>query len=75
MSVDQKKVISLISQASRKPAESITPEKSFRGDLKMDSLQSLDLLVLLEEEMQIVIPQTDAVKIQTVQNLFDYLKK
>lgn len=72
--IDSSKVLKLIALVSRQPIENIKPEMGFRSDLRMDSLQSLDLLVLIEEELGFVIPQSDAVKIQTVQQLLEYLK-
>jgi acyl carrier protein len=73
--VSEEKLLKLISQVSHRPVEAIKSTMSFRGDLRMDSLQSLDLLVLIEEECGFVIPQNEAAKIQTVQNLFDHTKK
>ncbi len=72
--IEKTQILQLVAQVSRQPAEKIKPEMSFRGDLRMDSLQSLDLLVLIEEELHVAIPQAEAVKIQTVQQLFDYFK-
>jgi acyl carrier protein len=73
--VPREKLVDLISRVTNKPATSIEDSMQFRSDLRMDSLQSLDLLVLLEEEMGILVPQTDAAKIQSVQQLIDYVNK
>lgn len=72
--VNEDQIFELISRVSRKPKVEIQEHMSFRGDLKMDSLQSLDLLVLIEEECGVVIEQTEAVRIQTVGQLIDHLK-
>lgn len=55
----------LVSEISKVPEEKITAESRFRGDLKMDSLSSLDLLTTLEDEHDVVIPQEKARDLQT----------
>ncbi len=73
--VSHQEIVKLIARVCRKPESAIQPHLSFRGDLHMDSLQSLDLLVMIEEDLKVVVPQNEAVKIQTVQQLFDFLDR
>ena len=54
--------------------EKISKEASFVDDLGADSLDTLELIMQLEEEFGIEIPDDDAEKITTVQAAIDYLE-
>jgi len=47
---------------------------SFIDDLGADSLDTVELVMALEEEFDVEIPDEDAEKIATVQNAIDYIK-
>ena len=47
----------------------------FRMDLGCDSLDMLDLIMEIEKEFNIMIPDDDAYSINTVQQLMDYVDK
>jgi acyl carrier protein len=51
----------------------VTTEASFMDDLGADSLDTVELVMALEEEFDIEISDEDAEKIQTVQNAIDYI--
>ena len=51
----------------------VTNEASFMDDLGADSLDTVELVMALEEEFDIEISDEDAEKIQTVQNAIDYV--
>lgn len=53
----------------------IVPEASFVEDLNADSLDLVELIMSLEEEFDIAIPDEDAEGIQTVQDAIDYLEE
>jgi acyl carrier protein len=53
----------------------ITPEASFVEDLNADSLDLVELIMSLEEEFEVEIPDEDAEKIQTVRDAMDYLEE
>jgi acyl carrier protein len=51
----------------------VTTTASFMDDLGADSLDTVELVMALEEEFDIEISDEDAEKIQTVQNAIDYV--
>ena len=53
---------------------SVTEEASFIDDLGPDSLEIIELIMALEEDFDIEIPDTDAEKIVTVGDVVDYIK-
>ncbi|MEE9456454.1 MAG: acyl carrier protein [bacterium] len=54
-------------------SEQVTPEASFVEDLGADSLDTVELVMALEEEFDIQIPDEEAEKITTVQQAVDYI--
>lgn len=55
--------------------DDVTPEASFVDDLGADSLDTVELVMALEEEFGIEIPDEEAEKILTVQQAIDYIKE
>ena len=56
-------------------AEEIRPEVSFLDDLGADSLDIVELVMAMEEEFDVEIPDDDAEKIQTIGDAFAYIKE
>jgi acyl carrier protein len=56
-------------------AGQVTDEASFVDDLGADSLDTVELVMALEEQFDIEIPDEDAEKISTVGDAIEYLKK
>ncbi len=52
----------------------VTSEASFLDDLSADSLDIVELVMALEEEFDIEIPDEDAEKVTTVGDVVDYIK-
>ena len=73
MSVEEK-VIEIIVDQLGVDEKQVNPEASFVDDLGADSLDTVELVMALEEEFDIEIPDEDAEKIATVQNAVDYIK-
>ncbi|MBV9385297.1 MAG: acyl carrier protein [Chroococcidiopsidaceae cyanobacterium CP_BM_ER_R8_30] len=59
-------------QLSVEPGK-ITPQSNFANDLGADSLDTVELVMALEEEFDIEIPDEAAEKITTVQEAVDYI--
>ncbi|MBT4762151.1 MAG: acyl carrier protein [Bdellovibrionaceae bacterium] len=55
-------------------ADRIKPEASFIEDLNADSLDIVELVMAMEEEFDMEIPDEDAEGLKTVQNVLDYMK-
>ncbi len=53
---------------------SVTAEASFIDDLGADSLDIVELIMALEEEFDIEIPDSEAEKVATVGDVVDYIK-
>lgn len=53
----------------------VTLEASFIDDLGADSLDIVELIMALEEEFDMEIPDSDAEKIATVSDVVDYIKE
>ena len=68
------KVKKIISEQLGVPEGDVKLESSFVNDLGADSLDTVELVMALEEELGVEIPDEDAEKIATVQNAIDYIK-
>lgn len=55
--------------------EEASNEASFVDDLGADSLDTVELVMALEEEFDTEIPDEEAEKIRTIQQAIDYIKK
>lgn len=70
----QQQVKGLISKSLKIPEDTIKPESSFVDDLGADSLDIVELVMALEDEFQIEIPDKDAESIKSVQDAINYIK-
>jgi acyl carrier protein len=69
------KVKQIISEQLGVEESEVTPGASFIDDLGADSLDTVELVMALEEAFDIEIPDEDAEKIRTVQDAIDYIEK
>ena len=68
------RVKEIICQQLEVSEEQLRPEASFVDDLKADSLAVVELVLALEQEFKIEIPDEDTEQIKTVKNALDYIK-
>ena len=73
MSVEEK-VKEIIVDQLGVDEKQLNPEAFFIDDLGADSLDTVELVMALEEEFDVEIPDEDAEKIATVQHAIDYIK-
>ena len=71
--VDERVKKIVIEQLGVKEEEEVTNSASFVDDLGADSLDTVELVMALEEEFECEIPDEEAEKITTVQQAIDYV--
>ncbi|EER47970.1 acyl carrier protein, partial [Actinobacillus minor NM305] len=74
MSIEERVKKIIVDQLGADAAQ-VKPEASFIEDLGADSLDTVELVMALEEEFDIEIPDEEAEKITTVQSAIDYVTK
>lgn len=70
----EEKVKHIIAEQLSVEESQVKPEASFINDLGADSLDTVELIMALEEEFGIEISDEEAEKIQTVQAAIDFIK-
>jgi acyl carrier protein len=71
----EKRVSEIIVEQLGVAKEEIVAEASFIDDLGADSLDIVELVMAMEEEFDVEIPDDDAEKIQTIGDAVAYLKE
>ena len=74
MSTIVERVTKLVCEQLGVKEEEVTPETSFVEDLGADSLDTVELVMALEEEFETEIPDEEAEKITTVKEAIDYIE-
>lgn len=74
MSAIQEKVNAIIVEQLGVKSEDVKAEASFIADLGADSLDTVELVMALEEEFDTEIPDEEAEKIKTVQDVYNYIE-
>ncbi|MEE9141692.1 MAG: acyl carrier protein [Gammaproteobacteria bacterium] len=75
MSNIEKRVRKIVAEQLGVKEEEVVPDASFVDDLGADSLDTVELVMALEEEFECEIPDEDAEKITTVGAAMDYVKE
>ena len=75
MSEVEEKVKEIICEQLDVSEDDVVPSASFVDDLGADSLDQVELIMAMEEEFDISIPDEDAEKIATVKDAIDYINK
>ncbi|MBT6326539.1 MAG: acyl carrier protein [Bdellovibrionales bacterium] len=70
----QEKVIKLVSDATKVEASKISAETNFVEDLNLDSLDIVELMMKMEDDFGIEIPEEDAEGLKTVKDVVSYLE-
>ena len=73
MSTVETQVKAIVAEQLGVKLEQVTNNASFVDDLGADSLDTVELVMALEEEFETEIPDEDAEKITSVQQAFDYV--
>jgi acyl carrier protein len=73
MSEVEAKVKKIIEEKLSVNADQITNDAKFAEDLKADSLDTVELVMALEDEFGLDIPDEEAEKIKTVQDAINYI--
>ena len=74
MATVEDKIKKIICEQLDVAEKDVVPEASFVDDLGADSLDQVELIMAMEEEFDISIPDEDAEKIGTVKDALDYIK-
>jgi acyl carrier protein len=74
MSTIVERVTKLVCEQLGVKEEEVTSEASFVEDLGADSLDTVELVMALEEEFETEIPDEEAEKITTVKEAIDYIE-
>jgi acyl carrier protein len=72
-SIEEKVKDIIVEQLGVNP-EQVTPEASFIEDLGADSLDIVELVMAFEEEFSVEVPDEEAEKLHTVQDVINYIK-
>ncbi len=70
----QGRIIEIIAEQLDKDASEISVEMSFADDLGADSLDLVELIMTVEEEFNVEIPDEEAENIKRVQDAIDFVK-
>ncbi|MFQ3886813.1 MAG: acyl carrier protein [Rickettsia conorii subsp. raoultii] len=71
----EQKIIEMVAEKLNKDKSIITTDSRFIEDLKADSLDTVELMMAIEVEYGIDIPDDEATKIKTVSDVIKYIKE
>lgn len=71
----EEKVFQIVAEQMTVDKKEIKRETSFVNDLNADSLDTVELIMELEDEFDLTIPDEEAEKLKTVGEAIDYIKK
>ncbi len=71
----EEKVTQIVSEQLSVDKSELSRETSFVNDLNADSLDTVELVMELEDEFDLTIPDEDAEKLKTVGEAIDYIQK
>jgi acyl carrier protein len=71
----QERVVRIVSEHLGVEAEKVTPEAKFVDDMGADSLDTVELVMALEDEFDCEIPDEDAEKITCIREALEYIDR
>lgn len=71
----EERIKKIIAEQLMVEEDEITPEASFIDELGADSLDTVEMIMEIEDEFGIEIPDEDAEKLQTVGDAIEYVKR
>ena len=71
----EEKVVQIVSEQMSVDKKEISRDTSFVNDLNADSLDTVELVMELEDEFDMTIPDEEAEKLRTVGEAIDYIRK
>ncbi len=71
----EEKVIQIVSEQMSVDKKELSRETSFVNDLNADSLDTVELVMELEDEFDMTIPDEDAEKLKTVGEAIEFIQK
>ena len=74
MAAVEERIKAIIAEQLGVKPEEVTPQASFIDDLGADSLDTVELIMALEEEFNVEIPDEDAEKMTTVGDAIKYIE-
>ena len=69
------RVIAVVSDKLDVPADEISADSRFVDDLNADSLDQVELIMALEDEYDLTIPDEDAQKLMTINDAVQYISE
>jgi acyl carrier protein len=75
MAYTEEKAKEIIAKELEVSMDQLTPDAKFIEDLGADSLDTVELVMALEEEFKVEIPDEDAEKLVTVGDAMSYLRE
>jgi acyl carrier protein len=70
----QDKVIKIVSEATKVDASNIKSETNFIDDLNLDSLDMVEMMMKMEEEFGVEIPEDKTEDLKTIDDVANFLK-
>lgn len=70
----EEKVVQIVSEATKIDTAKISAQTSFIDDLNLDSLDIAELMMKVEDEFNVEIPEEDAQKIRNISDVVSYIQ-